>query len=223
VSVWQSRVMRKLRPGVATTLGHVDEYRRAWETETERALAAGATGPLWVVLGDSTAQGIGASSWDRGYVGLLRAQLEARDSRSWRVVNLSRTGARLSDVLAEQIPALARLGRKLDLVTCACGANDLVRPWMRHLPDVLRTLAARLPSGAVIATLPQGLGRRRAQLANAVIRSEAPGAGLLVADVWAGSGPPWQGKFAADDFHPNDTGYRSWCDAFAAALGLPAL
>jgi len=34
------------------------------------------------------------------------------------------------------------------------------------------------------------------------------------------TGPPWQGKYAADDFHPNDTGYGEWCAAFAEAIGL---
>jgi lysophospholipase L1-like esterase len=39
-------------------------------------------------------------------------------------------------------------------------------------------------------------------------------------DAWAHTGPPWQGKYAADDFHPNDTGYGEWCAAFAEAIGL---
>jgi lysophospholipase L1-like esterase len=27
-------------------------------------------------------------------------------------------------------------------------------------------------------------------------------------------------EYAADDFHPNDTGYGEWCAAFAEAIGL---
>ena len=54
-----------------------------------------------------------------------------------------------------------------------------------------------------------------------MIRREAPARGLVVADMWANSGPPWREKLAADEFHPNDRGYRDWTDAFADALGLP--
>ena len=54
----------------------------------------------------------------------------------------------------------------------------------------------------------------------AIIRADAPGAGLRIADAWMYTGPPWQGKYASDDFHPNDTGYRDWCAAFAEAIGL---
>jgi lysophospholipase L1-like esterase len=30
--------------------------------------------------------------------------------------------------------------------------------------------------------------------------------------------PPWTGKFAADRFHPSDTGYRDWTDALLSVL-----
>jgi lysophospholipase L1-like esterase len=88
------------------------------------------------------------------------------------------------------------------------------------VPDALRALLAGLPAGAVIATLPQGLGGGRAQRLNDIIREEGPRRRLRIADVWAHSGPPWRGKYAADDFHPNELGYREWCDAFAEAVGV---
>ena len=133
-------------------------------------------------------------------------------------MNLSRTGSRVRDVVAEQLPPLRALADEAELVTCAAGANDLLSFWFRPVPDALRVLLAGLPAGAVIATLPRGLGRWRAQRLNAVIRDEAPRRDVRIADVWAHSGPPWKGKFAADDFHPNETGYRDWCDAFAEAI-----
>jgi lysophospholipase L1-like esterase len=219
VSFWTSPLMRKFRPGVAATLAQTEPYLRAWAEANERARAA--TGPLWVALGDSATQGIGASAYDRGYVGQLRARLEAPEGREWRVINLSRTGSRIRDVVAEQLPALAPLVDEAELVTCAAGANDLLSLWFRPVPGALRALMSGLPPGAVIATLPQGLGRRRARRLNEIIRTEAPLRGLRIADVWARTGPPWKGKFAADDFHPNEVGYRDWCDAFADAVGAP--
>jgi acyl-CoA thioesterase-1 len=219
VSFWTSPLMRRLRPGVTATLEQTEPYLRAWAEANERARAA--NGPLWVALGDSTAQGIGASAPDRGYVGQLLERLHAHDGRDWRVINLSRTGSRLRDVVAEQVPALAPLADEAELVTCAAGANDLLSLWFRPVPDALRALMAGLPAGAVIATLPQGLGGRRARRLNDIIRTEAPRRGLRIADVWSRSGPPWKGRFAADDFHPNEVGYRAWCDAFAEAVGVP--
>ena len=44
--------------------------------------------------------------------------------------------------------------------------------------------------------------------------------GLPVADLWAHTGAPWQGKYSADQFHPNDVGYADWAAAFLEALGL---
>ncbi len=55
-------------------------------------------------------------------------------------------------------------------------------------------------------------------MVNALVRTEAPAAGLRVADVWKHTGPPWRGKYAADMFHPNDVGYRDWARAILEAL-----
>src|ERR1700716_2144355 len=44
-----------------------------WQPHTDRVL--GREGPRWVVLGVSTAQGLGASSPDGGYVGQVLAEL----------------------------------------------------------------------------------------------------------------------------------------------------
>ena len=211
------RLMRTLRPGVAATLGLGSEYRRYWEESNEHARKA--DGPLWVAVGDSTAQGIGASAPDRGYVGQLRDRLRHEEERPWRVVNLSVTGARIADVVHEQVPRIDDAGAP-ELVTCAAGANDVIRFGFRRVADALQALICVLPAGAVLATIPQGLLPRRTRELNDIIRAEAPVAGLRIADAWAHTGPPWQGKYAADDFHPNDTGYGEWCAAFAEAIGL---
>jgi lysophospholipase L1-like esterase len=69
-----------------------------------------------------------------------------------------------------------------------------------------------------MATIPQGLRSARTIVANDLIRSEAPAAGLVVADVWAHTAPPWHGKLAADGFHPGLAGYADWARAFAEVL-----
>lgn len=210
-SVW-----RRLRLGMDQTRGQVQPYAVAWE-EANR-LATSGDGMLWVVLGDSAAQGVGATAYDQGYVGQLRTWLQERDGVTWRVLNLSRSGARAADVLAAQLPALEALDGPADLVTCVIGGNDLLRTPLRQLAATFRAIIARLPAGAVVATLPQGLSRRRAGRLNTLIRREASAAGLRVADLWTHTGPPWQGKYAADMFHPNERGYADWTRALVQTL-----
>ena len=211
------RIARAVHPGLRTVHAQVALYAADWEEANGMALAG--VGPLWAVLGDSTAQGIGAPSWDEGYVGQLLRALNEGSERQWRVVNLSRSGARAADVVDRQLPALEALPVPPALVTCAIGANDIVgRTPPGQLAGQLREIIARLPEGAIIATLSQGLNRERTESANTVVREEAPAAGLLVADVWARTGPPWRGKLAADGFHPGALGYADWAAAFAEVL-----
>ena len=63
-------------------------------------------GPLWVVLGDSTAQGLGALSPDGGYVGQVLAELRRQTGLPWRVLNLSVSGSLTRDVLGAQLPVM---------------------------------------------------------------------------------------------------------------------
>jgi len=211
------RLARLLHPGLRQVHAQVARYAAEWEQANARAQAGG--GRLWVVLGDSTAQGIGAPAWNEGYVGQLLAGLDRGAERPWRVLNLSKSGARTADVLDRQLPALHALAAAPDLVTCSIGANDIVgRVPIPIFEARLRAILARLPPGAIVATVPQGLNRARTDAANRLIRAEAPAAGLVVADVWAHTGPPWHGKLAADGFHPGALGYADWAAAFAEVL-----
>ncbi len=212
-------VVRGLLPGLRQVHAQVARYATAWEEANDRDLAA--VGPLWMVLGDSTAQGIGAPSWDQGYVGQLRGALDAGAEQPWRLANVSKSGARAADVDDRQLGLLEALPVRPDLVTCAIGANDIVRRTPpAELEATLGRIIARLPPKAVIATLPKGLHGERTEAANRFIRAEAPVAGLVVADVWAHTGPPWHGKLAADGFHPGALGYADWAAAFAEVLGV---
>jgi lysophospholipase L1-like esterase len=84
----------------------------------------------------------------------------------------------------------------------------------------LRELATRLPAGSLLANLPQGLVPRRALRINALIAEVAAEHRLVLVDLWSHTGPPWEGKFSGDHFHPNDAGYSGWAVAFQEALRL---
>jgi lysophospholipase L1-like esterase len=208
------RTLGTVLPGVRRTGEQILAYSRAWSEVAEAALAS--PQPLWVVLGDSLSQGIGASAFDLGFVGRLSAAL-ASEGRPHGVVNLARSGARIGDVLTQQLPALDSLGRAPALLTCTVGSNDLLRnPWPWATYRALEDLVAALPSGTVMATVPDGASGT-ARAFNRRLRRCAAEHGIDVADV-APRLRSWRGKVAADGFHPNDAGYTVWVEAFAAVL-----
>ena len=207
-------LLRRLPPFRRST-AQVGQYAAAWTADNERARAA--SGPLWVVLGDSAAQGVGASSHTRGYVGLVRERLTAADGRPWRVLNLSRSGARTRDVVDLQWPLAASL--PADLVTAVVGGNDAVWTTEPAWAQAVEDLCAALPPGAVVATVARGVFERKTRRVNALLRARAAEHGLRVADLWAHTGPPYRGLYA-DGFHPNDRGYLQWADALSEAVGL---
>ncbi len=172
-------------------------------------------GPLWIVLGDAASQGIGATTREAGYVGLVHEMLRRRDA--WRVVNLSRAGAGVADVLARQLPELATLtsGEPAALVTCVVGAEDVARR-TPGLDITLRSMIAALPRGAIVATVP--LRGPAAEAANAVIREEVVRHGLRVADLGVTGGGPARGREAV---RLNDVGHSTWSRAIMAAVDNP--
>ncbi len=208
-----------LLPGTRERRTQTASFAAAWAAHNDEVVSA-RPARMWVALGDSTSQGIGAPTHDRGWVGQV-LDLLRDDDPGWDVVNLSVTGARIRDVVADQLPRLGSLPAP-DLVTCAVGANDLLRARRATVLADLADLLDALAPGTVVATLPRGVRERLARDVNAVVRAGAPDRGLRVADVWAHTGPPWAGKYAGDGFHPNEHGYREWTRAVAEALGLPA-
>lgn len=196
----------------------VDRYSRYW------AQPRGEPGGLvYVALGDSTAQGIGASRPERGYVGLIAQRLRAATGRPVQIVNLSRTGARIHDVVVDQLPRVA--GYRPDVVTLAVGANDMDGYRADRFTADADALIAALPVNTLVGDVPWfmhgGTGRASGDAAAAMARAAAA-RGLPVAHLHhAMEGRGWRSMvtdFAADFFHPNDRGYRVWEDAFWTAF-----
>jgi acyl-CoA thioesterase I len=202
-----------------------------WRAHNERLLAetrqddaSRPRRPLWVVLGDSTAQGLGAPSPGGGYVGQTLHQLRRRTGQPWRVLNLSVSGALIRDVLANQIPLLPEAP---DLVTCGIGANDVLYSAPARLFSDMRAVLAAVPEHTVVLDLPLPagfwgiVGRISVPYItriNRVIREVAAERELPVAEISAHFTAPWGGKFALDNFHPSQDGYRDWTRAVLAAI-----
>ncbi|MCY7400714.1 MAG: SGNH/GDSL hydrolase family protein [Nocardioides sp.] len=178
-------------------------------------------GLLYVALGDSAAQGIGARRPERGYVGLLAQRLRDTTGREVEVVNLSRSGARMHDVIDSQTGALAALGRTPDVLTVAVGGNDMLAYDDATFRVNSDRLMAALPAGTYVADVPyfmHGHWERDAQhaaellVASAVRHGHRP---VFLHQALKAQG--WQAmlnQFAADWFHPNDRGHRAWAEAF---------
>jgi lysophospholipase L1-like esterase len=206
-----------MRADCVTFAGH-------WQAHNEQVLRAPQAGPLWVVLGDSTAQGLGAPSPEYGYVGQVLDVLRQRTGLPWRVLNLSASGSLIRDVLSHQLP---RLPASADLVTCGIGVNDVLYTGPGKLFADLRALLATVPDNTIMLDLPVPAGyagllgrvsRPYLTRINRTMHEAAAARGLPVARVSAHFLPPWTGKFASDCFHPSRDGYRDWTRALLAVL-----
>src|SRR3989344_4557749 len=79
---------------------------------------------VYVALGDSTAEGMGASTHDRAYTSIIHASLKDR-YRQAKYHNFAKSGAILQDVIKHQLPKA--LAAKPSLITISIGANDIIR------------------------------------------------------------------------------------------------
>ena len=221
--------------GVAELRADRVEFAAYWDAhnnrvleERERALRRGeAPDPLWAVLGDSTAQGLGAPGPRQGYVGQALNQLRHSTGQRWRVLNLSVSGCLTRDVVTGQLPLLRELDPQPDFITCGAGANDVLFSAPSRLFGDLRELLAAVPEDTVMLDLPllSGfwwvVGRMSVPYIariNRVIHEVAAERGLRVAEVSRSFVSPWAGKFSVDNFHPSQDGYRDWSRALLQAL-----
>ncbi len=210
------RLVRWLGPlsaGLRATDAQIRGHAAHWATTAEAVFTHER---LLVAFGDSLSQGIGAEDPADGYVARLAALVGETTGVKPGVLNLSRSGARVRDVVERQLPAYAAIAPDLaapPLVVCTVGSNDLLRGALpNRVARDLAALAPMLPGGAVLATLPEA-GSLSGRVVNRRLRAEAGAAGLELADVGSAL-QRWRGLAAGDRFHPNEAGYTVWFEAF---------
>lgn len=232
------RLIDGIRHTAATVLGHLGVPRyRAFVAENAATLnetlpvhskwwrdRAAAGGDLvYVAIGDSAAQGIGASRPDRSYVGLIADQIADLSGRVVHTVNLSVSGATTALAVRDQLPRFRKL--RPDVVTVSIGANDIALWDPAAFDRNIRTIFAALPPGAIVADVPcfyLPRNERKVAEANRLLRAAAADHGLRVVPLHEHTRR--QGlrgiltEFARDMFHPNDAGYRVWAGAFRPAV-----
>lgn len=191
---------------------------------------------VYAALGDSTVEGIGASTAGNSYVGRLDARLRDRYPRT-RTVNLGVAGATSYDVLEGQLTRAIAL--KPHLVTLSIGPNDItakvpVEAYAENLDGILGRLAGETDAVVVVNLLPDLavtprfrnrdtaplVGRLSAEF-NEVVARTAERHGVLVVDLYTASRKEVPGHpelLAEDGYHPSDLGYARWAELMWEAV-----
>jgi len=215
---WLSRAI----PGVAATVAQIGPYATWWDDHNQRTSQSARSTPWWIVMGDSAAQGIGATHPLGGWVGQLDQLLIAAD-RPHRLLNLSVSGARTSDLINVQLPRYEAFLREMGspaLTIVEIGSNDAFGS--ANIVAIRRNLsiiAERLPSGTVLTTLPSAGPSAIARMSNTTIWSLSKRHQLVVADINRHYRPR-RDRLGSDAFHPNELGYSEWTRAIAESIGL---
>lgn len=196
----------------------ISRYAEYWQ---KRALVVPPANALvFVALGDSAAQSVGASQPQNGYVGLLADKLQTKTGRSVHVINLSVSGAKVANVLADQLPKLEALAKTPDIITIEIGANDITTFNEADFKRDLSAVLDRLPDTVFVADIANfGNGRhlrsqKKAARASEIIAELVKNRGAhLIALQKATKEAGWRVN-GIDLFHPGNYGYRVWADAF---------
>jgi lysophospholipase L1-like esterase len=205
-------------------LTQVDRYKNYWDQQSK---TTSKNQQIYVALGDSTAQGIGASNPDKGYVGVIARELSKQRGDTVSVVNLSKSGARIKDVLNTQLPQLKTLNLKTPpIVTIEIGANDMAGFEPTSFELQVDALMSQIPKQTVMSDVPYfGSSRHKklevnVQEANKIMNKLANKHGIKLAKLHDRIKQNDGLKiFAADLFHPSDYSYReNWAYIFLKRL-----
>jgi acyl-CoA thioesterase I len=200
-------------------------------TEPSRALPPDRGAEVvYVALGDSTVEGIGASSVEATYVSRIHARLRTHYPRAV-VHNLGVGGATSADVLDGQVEQAVALAP--DLVTLSVGPNDItgrvpVEVYDRNIDAILTRLRAETRAVVVVNSLPdlavtprfsrtplaETVGRLSVAFNDTLARRVAEHSFVLV-DLYHPSRtevPARPELVSGDGYHPSDAGYARWAE-----------
>ena len=189
-----------------------------------------------VVIGESTAVGVGASRHAEALPGFLAEALRERlrCGVAWSVRGAN--GATARRITGEIVPAAD--GSAPDLVVVTVGVNDLIRRrplrrWAADMAELVGELRGRYGRATVLVAgmppvhrfpaLPQPLRYvlgARARTMDRIMR-DAAGAGGAVHAPMDEAMARDRGLFASDGFHPSPAGYRAWARDLARAAPEP--
>ena len=194
------------------------------------------TWSTYVALGDSLTAGKGDAGRDGHQVGWaqrLADILSVRTAARCRLTNLAVDGVTVSQVLADQLPAVA--GTRPDLLSVTVGMNDIrargfdEMGFKAALGQLLEVLAAT-EAAVLTCTLPDitaimelspemaEIARERTRQASDIIREQAESYGAVCLDLWSLPGITDPDLYSPDRVHPNSRGHQFMAAAFADKL-----
>jgi lysophospholipase L1-like esterase len=187
-----------------------------------------------LVLGDSTAAGVGADTQDDALPGNLARTLSHEWERgvTWRAIG--ENGATTGDIVRRYLGEASR--DQYDIVFVSLGANDALTlrsagAFRRDLRTILRRLRSVSPKALILVSSLPGFSQFSAlpnplrwalhlhsqNLETAARRFVRLEPGVLMS-------PPapeyTAGFFASDRFHPSPKGYRDWVEFALTDAGL---
>jgi lysophospholipase L1-like esterase len=193
----------------------------------------------YVALGDSFTEGLNDPDPQGGFAGwadrLARLLAEGRPRTGsghadFRYANLAVRGRLLDQIVAEQVPAVARM--EPDLVSFTAGGNDILRPGSDpdEVAERFEAAAVRLRESAGTVLICTGFDTRdtpvlkhlRGKIAtyNAHLRAVADRNDLVVADIWALRATRDRQAWSEDRLHLSPEGHQRVALLAARALGL---
>jgi lysophospholipase L1-like esterase len=179
-----------------------------------------------LVLGDSTAAGVGSATQADALPGHLAREFRSRLGRGTTWTAIGRNGATARDVITDHLAEAA--SQPFDVVFLTIGANDALglrsrsafSRDVRHIVDTLKKgnadaliLVSLMPRFDRFASLQQpvkwNLALHAASL-DAGARASVAGLDRVFA---IPKPPPYTPEFwASDGFHPGPEGYREWAE-----------
>jgi lysophospholipase L1-like esterase len=179
-----------------------------------------------LVLGDSTAAGVGVGSQHDALPGNLARSLSAHYRRGVDWTAIGKNGATAKDLLNDYIDTAT--AERYDVVFLTIGANDALglrsrSAFGRDIRALLARLRAANPEATILMSslpaffrfvlLPNPL-RFNLYLHSRSLEAEARAIVAATPGAFMSPPPPpyTEGFFASDLFHPSAIGYRDWAD-----------
>ena len=185
---------------------------------------------VYVALGDSVTEGIGATSTHRTFASVIASYLKSQ-KKNLQYHNLGKRGAPTKEILGEQLDAAIALNP--DLVTISAGVNDirvLSTPWQfkKDLRELISRLEEETHAEIVINNIPDFtvtplIPRFSKRIIRFIIRrfnnvmiDVVTNSRATLVDLFSFTavfGKQYPEAIAEDKFHPSDFGYAIWASA----------
>lgn len=190
---------------------------------------------IYVALGDSTVEGVGATSPERSFAPIISMFLK-RYKGNVAFYNLGKSGSAVRDVLENQVKKAIEL--KPNLVTISVGSNDILqRRFQNHFGKDLHAVLAKLrtqtnaeivmnniPDFSITSAVPSYLKMISGYIVkkmNLIIQKAAEKYQVVLVDLYFYSsiyGTTYPEAVSDDNFHPSDFGYALWANTIISHI-----